>query len=638
MGKEDEYREIFHAEAIESQEELNRLFTVLEKDHSSKRSVDAIFRITHTLKGNALGMGFKGIGAMAHTLEDVFGEIRSGNLVLDGDIFGDLYQGLDTLSALIDALKTDKKVKYLGIKAKIGVILRKLRESQAEGQEEKVEEVPKAAAKKAPAKKKATAKKAVKKEEEKVDAPVEKKEVKEDTPVVEEVIDFDAVVQGAEPVTEIVEPEVEEVEEVESEEEAEDDTPQIAFSDLVQVPVRKLDDLMNLVGELVIERDRIMQLTNDRSDAGSKKERVDFSRFIRITSDLQYSVMDVRLVQVSFLFNKFHRVVRDAASSEKKKVFLELEGTETEIDRNVLSIISDSMIHLIRNCVGHGIELPEVRKKAGKPENGTITLKARNENDSVIIEICDDGGGINPKVIAKKAIQKGLTTPELVKLMTDKEIIMFIFEPGFSSMEQVTAISGRGVGMDVVKKSLDSIGGSVEVDSIIGKGTTITLFLPSSMAVKGTLLFELEKQEYAIPLAYTEAVVSFKKSEIHKVSQGLMATYLDKTISIVFLRDLFELNDEYSGYTGATYHQSFDSWEDEKQLHVVVVSHNGRDVGFVVDKLLQQKEIVEKPLMKPVDKVKLISGVTILGSGNVCLVINVIAIVQHIFSVGGQRK
>lgn len=645
MATEEEYREIFHAEANENQEELNRLFTVLEKDHKSKKSIDAIFRITHTLKGNALGMGFKAIGAMAHTLEDIFGEIRAGKLELDGDIFNELYKGLDTLTELIDALKSGKKVKYLGIKTKLGVILRNAKAEQAEAAgeapaEEKTQEPveeEKPAAKKKTAAKKATTKKA-KEEEEKVEESTSediKEEGGAEEEVVAEEVNFDDVVPQADaPVEEV---EAEEEEEDEEDGEAEDDTPSITFSDLVQVPVRKLDELMNLVGELVIERDRIMQLSNDYAAAEGKRSTVDFSRLVRITSDLQYSVMDVRLVQVSFLFNKFHRVVRDAANIENKKVNLELEGTETEIDRNVLSIISDSMIHLVRNCVGHGIEKPEDRVKAGKNETGTITLKARNENDNVVIEIVDDGGGIDPKKIAKKAIEKGLTTKELIKHMTDQDIIMFIFEPGFSSMETVTAISGRGVGMDVVKRSIDSIGGTVQVNSKIGKGTTITLFLPSSMAVKGALLFELENQEYAIPLSYTEAVVSFKKNEIHKVSQGLMATYLDKTLSIVFLRDLFELNDEYDNYKGATFHQSFDSWPEDKQLDVVVVNYNGKDVGFVVDKLLQQKEIVEKPLMKPVDTVKLISGVTILGNGNVCLVINVISIVQHIFSPAVAR-
>ncbi len=630
MATEEEYREIFHAEANENQEELNRLFAVLEKDHKSKKSIDAIFRITHTLKGNALGMGFKAIGAMAHALEDIFGEIRSGNLELDDEIFGDLYKGLDTLTSLIDALKTGEKIKYLGIKTKLGVILRKIKEGQESGSETEEKE-PVVEEKKEPPKKEEKVK------EPKPEPVVEEKKEEE----VKEEIDFDKAVET---VTEdkFVEPaSTDEVEEEEEEEEVEvadeGDAPKITFSDLVQVPVRKLDELMNLVGELVIERDRIMQLSQDYAAMEGKASQVDFSRLVRITSDLQYSVMDVRLVQVSFLFNKFHRVVRDAATSEKKKVNLELEGTETEIDRNVLSIISDSMIHLVRNCVGHGIELPEERVKKGKPEAGTIVLKARNENDNVVIDIVDDGGGIDPKVIVKKAIEKGLTTKDLIRHMTDQDIIMFIFEPGFSSMETVTAISGRGVGMDVVKKSIDSIGGTVQVQSKVGKGTTITLFLPSSMAVKGALLFELDNQEYAIPLSYTEAVVSFKKKEIHKVSQGLMATYLDKTLSIVFLRDVFDLNDEYDNYKGSTYHQSFDGWPDDKQLDVVVVHYNGKDVGFVVDRLLQQKEIVEKPLMKPVDQVKLISGVTILGNGNVCLVINVISIVQHIFSIGVTR-
>lgn len=623
MATEEEYREIFHAEANENQEELNRLFAVLEKDHSSKKAIDAIFRITHTLKGNALGMGFKAIGAMAHALEDIFGEIRSGKLVLDDDIFADLYKGLDTLTSLIDALKSGEKVKYLGIKTKLGVILRKLREDETNVSENagtSDKETEKKEVK--PVVKKAEKKKAEKKAE------VAAEESKEEVEVPEVVEQPEDSVMDDE---EVDDPEIEKEEDVTKEE----PSSSITFSDLVQVPVRKLDELMNLVGELVIERDRIMQLANEKVE-GERKNKVDFSRLMRVTSDLQYSVMDVRLVQVSFLFNKFHRVVRDAATSEKKKVNLLLEGTDTEIDRNILSIISDSMIHLVRNCVGHGIEKPEDRLKAGKEESGTITLKARNENDNVVIDIVDDGAGIDPKVIGKKAIEKGLITKELIKNLTDSEIIMFIFEPGFSSMEQVTAISGRGVGMDVVKKSIDSIGGHVTVASKKGKGTTITLLLPSSMAVKGALLFELENQEYAIPLSYTDAVVSFKKKDIHKVGKGLMATYLEKTISIIFLKDVFGLNDEFDNYSGSEYHQTFNDWEDDQQLHVVVVHYNGKDVGFVVDKLLQQKEIVEKPLMKPVDHVKLISGVTILGNGNVCLVINVIGIVQHIFSVNNR--
>lgn len=553
-GDEDvkeEYKEIFFSEANENSEELNKLFTKLEQNKKNRSAVDAIFRITHTLKGNALGIGLKAIGGMAHVLEDVFGEVREGKLQLTDAIFKQLFRGLDTLTAQIQALKSNDKVEHKKIKSILHSILKgEFDESKLSPEDENVEE--------------------------------------------------------------------------------DDSAGKMVFADSVQVPVKKLDDLMNLVGELVIERDRLISMVKEEGEG----KNVDFSRFVRITSDLQYSVMDVRLVQISFLFNKFHRVVRDAGSIEKKKVQLELAGTETEIDRNVISVISDSMIHLVRNCVGHGIETPEERVKAGKNEVGTLTLNAKNESDNVIIQIIDDGKGIDPAVIGKKAIEKGLITPEALKAMPDKEIIMYIFEPGFSSMDTVTAISGRGVGMDVVRKSIDSIGGNIEVSSEVGKGTTITLFLPSSMAVKGTLLFELGDQEFAMPLAYTEAVVSYKKSDFHKVSKGLMATHLNKNISIVFLHDIF--NDENAENKNRL-HASYDELDDDKQLDVVIVSYSGRNVGFVVDKLLQQKEIVEKPLMKPVSNIPFVSGVTILGNGKVCLVLNVMTIVQHIFMPSAKQ-
>ena len=572
-----EYKELFYTEATENQEELNKLFADLEKNKKDSNAINAIFRITHTLKGNALGMGYKEVAKMAHALEDVFGAIREDGLEVTDEVFADLYRGLDTLTSLIDAIKTGKKVKYLGVKAKMGVILRKHKESKGEEESSK-----------------------------------EELQTEESNEVV--------APPAAEEVKEVVE------EEEEEEEEEDTEAPKIVFSDLVQVPVKKLDGLMNLVGELVIERDRL--IAEYEALQGKKGN---FGRLVRITSDLQFSVMDVRLVQVSFLFNKFHRVVRDAAATEKKRVKLELKGTETEIDRNVLSIISDSMIHLVRNSVGHGIELPEDRKKAGKDETGTVTLNARNENDNVIIEISDNGKGIDPKVIGKKAIEKGLASEDSIERMSDKDIIQYIFEPGFSSMDTVTAISGRGVGMDVVKRSIDSIGGSIDLASEVGKGSTIKLVLPSSMAVKGTLLFQLQGQEYAIPLSYTEAVVSFTKADIHKVSKGLIATYLDKTISVIFLKDIFESAD--GKITKDQMHNSFNSLKGDEQLDVVIVSSGGKSIGFVVDKLLQQKEIVEKPLMKPVNNVPYIGGVTILGTGKVCLVINVMSIVESVFNL-----
>jgi two-component system chemotaxis sensor kinase CheA len=348
--------------------------------------------------------------------------------------------------------------------------------------------------------------------------------------------------------------------------------------------------------------------------------------------------MDVRLVQVGFLFNKFHRVVRDAANLEKKNVALKLSGADTEIDRNVLQVISDSLIHLIRNCVGHGIESPSERKKLGKEVDGNIWLGARLDTDAVIIEIRDDGKGLNYDKIKSKAIGNGLITKEEAGLLSDEELSMLIFEPGFSTMDQVTAISGRGVGMDVVKKTMDSIGGTIKVFSEAGEGTTIQMTLPSSMAVKSCLLFDLRTEVYAIPLAYTESVISLYKTDIHKAGGGLVATHLGKNIAVVFLKDVFDQQLEGTGYTSNVLQNSFKSVHPEEKLDIVVVTFGNRTVGFVVDKLLQQREIVEKPLMKPVDRIRFISGVTILGSGNVCLVLNVPHLLNFIFSLTANSK
>jgi two-component system, chemotaxis family, sensor kinase CheA len=580
-GKEEEYKEIFLGEALDNFEEINRLLTHLEKDNREKNTLHALFRITHTLKGNAAGMGFQGIAEMAHVLEDLFGEVRDGRVTLDEAMFASVFKGVDTLGSLINAVKDGVDVKYKGIKTKLEVLIKRAKEEGKTSNNSK-ESMP---------------------------------------------LDLENPFSPDQATDEASLPS----DEAESPGEVDN---KISFSDLVQVPVRKLDNLLNLVGELIIEKDRILA-----SQAGSGlRASNEYARLSRISSDLQYSVMDVRLVQVGFLFNKFHRVVRDAASLEKKNVTLRLEGTETEIDRNVLQVISDSLIHLIRNCVGHGIEEPQDRIKAGKPGAGVITLSASNETDAVRIEISDDGRGLNYDKIRNKAIAKKLITIEEAAKLTKDELSMLIFEPGFSTMDEVTAISGRGVGMDVVKKTLDSIGGTIRLVSVEGQGTVIQLMLPSSMAVKSSLLFELGREVYAIPLAYTESVISLYKTDIHKAGGGLVAHYQGRNIAVVFLKDVFDQQVEKAGYTTNILQAAFDARHPEEKLEIVVVSFNNRTVGFVVDKLLQQKEIVEKPLMRPVDRIRFISGYTILGSGNVCLVLNVPHILQFIFSLTASGR
>lgn len=613
-SKENEYKEMFLAEAQENYEELNNLFTKLEKDVENKKAVDAIFRITHTLKGNAMGMGFEDIAELGHVMEDVFSHVKNGVITLDSELFETLFKANDKLGALIEALKTDKKVSYKGVKAKLQVYVKNLMEIEKEKETQK--EV------------------STENESSQTDSQVAEENKQEETESAsEEDIRLDKKEQNQteESLVDMEDSGASEVideGEGNEEEEMDENQPKIGFSDLVQIPVRKLDSLLNLVGELIIERDSLISQSIDTGRGVN-----DYARLQRITSDLQYGVMDVRLVQVGFLFNKFNRIIRDVANIEKKKVDLKLEGTENEIDRNVLKIMSDSLVHLVRNAVSHGIESPEERLKKGKPERGVVTLRASNEKDTVIIEVLDDGNGIDPEAIRKKAVEKGIVDKAHAQKVSDKDAMMFIFEPGFSNAEKITEVSGRGVGMDVVKRATESIGGKIDVSSEIGKGSTISLSLPSSMAVKGALLFETARQEFAVPLTYTDGVVSIQPNEIHKVGNGLVAKYLDHTISIVFLKDLLEADSIDAIASENVMHRTFDQVKASEKLDVLVVSYRSMYVGLVVDKLIQQKEIVEKTLLSPLDNIDLVSGATILGNGNVCLVIDVTRIINLLFKI-----
>jgi two-component system chemotaxis sensor kinase CheA len=595
-SKEEEYKEMFLDEAIESYEEINQLFTQLEKDNSNQNAINAIFRITHTLKGNAMGLGFDAIAELSHIMEDVFSEVKQKNSLLDSDLFNTLFKANDKLGELIQSLKTGKKVNYKGIRTKLSVYLHKIKNNIHESnltidnQKNDVEIII--------------------------------------IPSQNQILNTSEESSGHQLISD------KSLNKSNSEKEAnqisflEDATPKITLSDLVQVPIRKLDSLLNLVGELMIERDGLISKSQDKKGLNLNS----FTRLQRITSDLQYGIMDVRLVQIGFLFNKFHRTIRDVASIENKKVNLVLEGTEIEIDRTVLKIMSDSLIHVIRNSVCHGIESPKNRIEKGKQEEGRVILKASNEKDKIIIEVIDDGNGIDHLVIGKNALKKGLISKEYYNKASKEDLLMLIFEPGFSSAEQITEVSGRGVGMDVVKRSAESIGGKVEVKTEIGVGTTISLHLPSSMAVKGALLFELQEQEYAVALTYTEAVIRITKKELHKINNGLMISYLDKPIPIFFLKDLFEVDSLSDFNSKRNYTNSLNTISDlEKKLDVLVVSYANKYCGIIVDKFLQQKEIVEKTLSPPIDKLEIVSGVTILGNGNVCLVLDISNIMNTIF-------
>ncbi|WP_370086823.1 chemotaxis protein CheA [Ekhidna sp.] len=558
-SKEEEYRQLFLTEALENFEELNRLFVDLEKDHTNKKVIANIFRIVHTLKGNAMGMGYDKIADLTHTVEDVFGAIKSGEISPDKDLVDSLFRANDKIGGLINAITTDQRVSYLGIKTKLAVYLKNARE-EGDGEGSPQEQPP---------------------------AETETKS--------EEVVE-------------------------------EESGTEIKFADVIQIPVRKMDELLNMVGELVIERDRLISLFGAEG-----KSTLEFERLKRISSNLHYGIMNVRMVQMGFLFNKFHRVLRDAASTENKKVELVLKGTEVEIDRNILKIISDSLVHLVRNAVGHGIESAEERKDSGKDATAKVTLAAKLEKDNVVLTISDDGKGIDTAKIKEKIVRQKMVTEEVANSLADKEIIRYIFEPGFSSADKVTEISGRGVGMDVVKKAVESIGGQVLVDTVLGQGTSIHLLLPSSLALKGALLFEVENQDYAIPLTYIDSVTYLKKDELHQVADSLMIDYNDQSIPVIFLKSLLAIKNLSDINQRFLANDNLENISDSDQLNVIVTTHSGRLLGIVVDRLNRQKEIIEKKLPKPLDSSKLLSGSTILGSGNVCPVLDVASIMDILF-------
>ncbi len=613
--REEEYKELFLAEASAQYEELNRYFVVLEKDQRNTEAIQVIFRIMHTLKANASAMGFEPIYEMAHLLEDIFSEIKSQKLILTTDIFNDLFRANDKLGEMINAITNpEKKVSYKGLRAKLQVLLDRSRQTEnpqkPENQQKNEIRVEKKEGK--------TAEKAKNPELKKRGRP-KKSETENITKT-----EINTVIEEK---TKEQKPEKEsDSEEVIQTNPNEFPTHQIAFADIIQVPVAKLDNLLNLVSELSIEKDRI--ITSYTRQMGLSNE---FSLLNRLASDLQYSVMNVRLVQISLLFNKFHRIVRDIAQFEGKQVNLVLEGTEIEIDRNILQTMSDSLIHLVRNSISHGIENAEERKTKGKNPIGTIKLAARNDKDNVIIEVTDDGKGIDSELIKRKIIEKNLVSLSEANKLSEGDLMNFIFVSGFSSASKITAVSGRGVGMDVVKKTVESIGGKINMSTKKNKGTTFGMELPASMAVRSVLLFELGETEFAIPLSFTEAVIQVEKAQIHKVGKGLMTTYLEKTVSVVFLKDVFSVRNLNDLQHNHILQKTFDQLSGTEKLSMIVVSMDNKHLGLVVDRLLQQKEIIEKPMNKPLDATPFMSGATILGNGNVCLVLDIPSMVKYLF-------
>ena len=381
----------------------------------------------------------------------------------------------------------------------------------------------------------------------------------------------------------------------------------------VRVDVELLDSLMNLVGELVIDRTRLFQILGNL-EANYEMDEVsqDLGRtsvhIARVTTQLQEQIMKARMLPVENLFNKFPRMVRDLSQKAGKEVDFVMTGQETELDRSIIEEIGDPLIHLLRNAVDHGIEPPDQRVAKGKPRIGQLKLQASHEENHIIITIKDDGRGIDPEVVKKSGVKKGMITEEQAKRLTDKEAINLIFMSGLSTVAKVSDVSGRGVGMDVVRNNIEKINGATEIDSAVDKGTEFKIKLPLTLAIIRALLVSIDKSVYAIPLSSVTETIRMQQDQIEYVNNQEVIVVRGKVLPLVRLKKVFR--------------NSYDI-EDRGKLFVVVVNLAGQQVGLVVDSLVGEQEIVIKTLGKYIGDVQGISGATILGDGNVALIVDV---------------
>ncbi|MFM2152718.1 MAG: hypothetical protein RL199_1153, partial [Pseudomonadota bacterium] len=391
----------------------------------------------------------------------------------------------------------------------------------------------------------------------------------------------------------------------------------------VRVDVTVLDRLMNLVGELVLARNQVLQFTATQSDPGflATSQRIN-----ALTTELQEGVMKTRMQPIDNVWSKFPRVVRDVAGALKKQVSLQMEGRETELDKTIIEAIRDPLTHLIRNAIDHGIETPEKRLKAGKPATGTLHLRAYHEGGQVNIEIIDDGNGIPPEVIKRKALEKGLVSPERIARMSDRDIVNLIFLPGFSTAEKVTNVSGRGVGMDVVKTNIEKIGGTVDVQSRPGQGSTFKLKIPLTLAIVPALMVEAGRERFAIPQVSLLELVRLEKEDA------------EKTVEFVQGVPVYRLRGDLLPLVYLSKELALDSQGSEDgALSIVVLQADGTPFGLVVEDIRDTEEIVVKPLGKLLNGLASFAGATIMGDGRVALILDVLGLAQRAGIVASMR-
>lgn len=380
----------------------------------------------------------------------------------------------------------------------------------------------------------------------------------------------------------------------------------------VRVDTKRLDDIMNMVGELVLVRNRLQRLGAASEDEHMHKA---VSNLDVVTTDLQSAVMQTRMQPIKKVFGRFPRVVRDLARSLKKEVNLVMHGEDTDLDKNLVEALSDPLVHLVRNSVDHGIEAPDVREKAGKPRQGTVTLSAEQEGDHILLSIDDDGAGMNPEVLRRKAVEKGIYDQDAADRLTNTECYNLIFAAGFSTKDQISDVSGRGVGMDVVKTKIGQLNGQLSVESELGKGSRIIIKVPLTLAIMPTLMIMLGDQSFALPLVNVVEIFHLDLTKTNVVDGRECIVVREKVFPLFHIKRWLVRDNG--------------SREVPENAHVVIVAMGTKQVGFVVDQLVGQEEVVIKPLGRALQGTPGMAGATITGDGRIALIIDVPSLLQH---------
>ena len=394
--------------------------------------------------------------------------------------------------------------------------------------------------------------------------------------------------------------------------------PATAVEQTIRVDVKRLDSLMNLIGELVLGKNRLIKIYND------VEERYEGEKFLEelnqvvasvsmVTTDIQLAVMKTRMLPIGRVFNKFPRMVRDLSRELGKEIDLVITGEETELDKSIVEEIGDPLVHLIRNACDHGVESKEERVAAGKPEKGTVELKAYNEGNHIVVEIKDDGHGMDPDVLRAKGVEKGIISDREADTMTDKEAYALVFKAGFSTAKVVTNVSGRGVGMDVVKTNIEKLNGIIDVESELGVGTVLKLKIPLTLAIIQSLLVGVQEEFYAIPLASVIETVRISQDEIYTVENKSVLRLRNEVLPLVRLADIFGVDSVF---------------DNSEQAYVVVIGLAENKIGVIVDFLIGQEEVVIKSLGSYLKGTEGIAGATIRGDGRVTLIVDIAAMMQ----------